>query len=126
MPHQQHKVIGNRHDLAYNSFTRILLRYSMMPFDPASLLPFVRKYIWWTTPEVAISMPARVAAQVMNLGDYDDVLALVALTGDDYLREILRRAEIGQFSPRSWAYWHYRLGLAAPGQVPAMPTRRFE
>lgn len=95
----------------------------MMPFDSTSLLPFARKYIWWTTPEVAILRPTRVAAQIMNLGDYDDVLALVALTGDDYLREVLRMAEIGQFSPRSWAYWHYRLGLAPPNQVPAMPTR---
>lgn len=68
-------------------------------------------------------MPERVVAQVMNIGDYDDVLALATLTGEDYLRGVLRAAEIGQFSPRSWAYWHYRLGLALPDHVPAMPTR---
>lgn len=117
------KVIGNRPDLAYNSFSQVLSQYLIMPFDQTSFLPFARKYIWWTTPEVAISMPKRVAAQVMNLGDYDDVLALVALIGENYLREVLRTAEIGQFSPRSWAYWHYRLGLALPNQVPAMPIR---
>lgn len=62
-------------------------------------------------------------AHVVNIGDYNDVQALAALAGDDYLHAVLRQAEIGQFTPRSWAYWHYRLGLAAPGQVPAMPER---
>ena len=97
--------------------------FPMAPLDPQLLIPFARKYIWWLTPEEAITMPERVAAQVMNIGDYDDVQALAALAGDDYLRAVLRRAEIGQFTPRSWAYWHYRLGLAALDQVPAMPER---
>lgn len=70
-------------------------------------------------------MPVRVVAQVMNIGDYDDVQALAHQVGDDYLRDVLHYAEIGQFSERSWAYWHYRLALAAPGRVPPMPTRRF-
>lgn len=97
----------------------------MTPPDPASLTRLARKYIWWTTPDVALTMPERVVAQVMDIGDYDDVHALAMLAGDDYLRAVLRHAEIGQFTPRSWAYWHYRLGLAAPGHVPAMPTRTF-
>jgi hypothetical protein len=60
----------------------------------------------------------------MNLGDYEDVHALATQVGDDYLREVIARAEIGQFSERSWTYWHYRLGLAKPGGVPPMPSRR--
>ncbi|WP_165789566.1 hypothetical protein [Billgrantia endophytica] len=51
--------------------------------------------------------------------------ALVAQVGDDVLREVLAHAEAGQFNARSWAYWHYRLGLASPDQVPAFPRRRF-
>ena len=97
----------------------------MTPPDPSSLTGFARKYIWWMTPDIAVTMPERVVAQVMNIGDYDDVQALVTLVGDDYLRAVLRRAEVGQFTSRSWAYWHYRLGLAVPGHVPAMPTRTF-
>ena len=97
----------------------------MTPPDPSSLARFARKYIWWTTADVAVTMPERIVAQVMNIGDYDDVQALASLAGEDYLREVLQHAEIGQFTPRSWAYWHYRLGLAAPGHVPAMPTRAF-
>jgi hypothetical protein len=85
---------------------------------------FAAKYIWWTTPEEAVSVPRRVVAQVMNIGDYEDVLTLAATVGDDYLRDVLRRAEAGQFDVRSWTYWHYRLGLAPDDAVPPMPTRR--
>ena len=73
----------------------------MTPLDPTSLTPLARKYIWWMTPDVAVTMPARVVAQVMNIGDYDDVQALATLAGDDYLRTVLAHAEIGQFTPRS-------------------------
>ncbi len=92
--------------------------------DQEMLKRLAGKYIWWKTPEEAIAMPARVAAQVMNIGEYDDVQALAHQVGDEYLRDVLRHAEIGQFNARSWAYWHYRLELAAPGCVPPMPARR--
>jgi hypothetical protein len=68
--------------------------------------------------------PERVVAQTMNLGTYDDVQELADEVGDEYLRGVLRRAEIGQFNERSWAYWHYRLALAQPGGVPPMPRRQ--
>jgi len=90
---------------------------------PDCLLTLARKYIWWMPPEVAVTMPDRLIAQVMNLGDFDDVQVLATLAGESTLRRVLTQAEIGQFTPRSWAYWHYRLGLAEPGQVPAMPRR---
>ena len=32
-----------------------------------------RKYIWWKSPDEAMRTPQGVIAQVMNLGDYDDV-----------------------------------------------------
>ncbi len=95
-----------------------------MQLDRELLGQFAAKYIWWKTPGEALQYPDRVIAQVMDIGDYDDVQQLVAQVGDEYLRRVLIRAEIGQFSERSWAYWHYRLGLAAPGNVPPMPQRR--
>jgi hypothetical protein len=82
------------------------------------------KYLWWKSPEDAATTPERVAAQVMNVGDYGDVQALVAAVGDEYLRSVLRHAEAGQFDVRAWTYWHYRLNLAEPGAVPPLPTRR--
>lgn len=83
------------------------------------------KYVWWKTPDEALAMPERVIAQVMNIGDYADVQALAAELGDQALINVLSHAEAGQFNDRSWAYWHYRLGVADLGHVPALPTRRF-
>ncbi|WP_428414351.1 hypothetical protein [Pararhizobium sp.] len=63
--------------------------------------------------------------QVMNIGDFDDIQRLETLAGNDMLIEVLTHAEIGQFTPRSWTYWHYRLGIADIDQVPPLPSRRF-
>lgn len=98
----------------------------MIQVNQESLKPFASKYIWWKTPEEAVAMPERVIAQVMNIGDYSDVLSLASLVGDEVLREVLTRAEAGQFNERSWAYWHYRLGLSNVDQVPPLPVRRME
>jgi len=83
-------------------------------------------YVWWKTPEEAMLYPDRVAAQVMNLGDWDDVIALAEVIGDDYLRKVLINSEAGQFNLRSWHYWHYRLGVAEFGRIPVppMPVRK--
>lgn len=89
------------------------------------LRAMARKYIWWKTPDEAVAAPERVMAQVMNIGDFADMQALAAQAGDDALRRVLQHAEAGQFNERSWAYWHYRLGLADVGQAPSLPVRRF-
>ena len=83
------------------------------------------KYIWWQTPEEAARHPRRVMAQVMDLGTFADVRSLEKAAGPDALAEVIRQAEPGWFSPRSWHFWHRRLGLAESGAVPAMPVRRF-
>jgi hypothetical protein len=82
------------------------------------------KYIWWKTPDEAVLTPERVAAQVMDLGDYEDVQQLLETFGEAYLRRVLQKAEAGMFSSKSWAYWHYRLGVSEIGEVPALPQRR--
>ncbi len=83
-----------------------------------------RKYVWWKSPDDAADQPERVIAQVMNIGDFEDLQRLEALAGNEFLVQILTQAEIGQFTPRSWSYWHYRLGMAEIDQVPALPSRR--
>ena len=52
------------------------------------LKPYAVKYIWWKTPEEALRQPERVVAQVMELGDYNDVQILAKQLGDDYLRGV--------------------------------------
>jgi hypothetical protein len=93
--------------------------------DLELLKDLARKYIWWKTPEEAIGNPERVMAQVMDIGDYFDVQLLANQVGQETLRGVLAHAEAGQFSPRSWTYWHYRLDLAALDEVPRMPERSF-
>src|SRR6516164_5045640 len=85
-----------------------------------------RRYVWWKTPDEAMVFPRRVAAQVTNLGAWEDVVLMVDATGEDFLREVLQSAEAGQFNERSWHYWFYRLGLAEYGvrPVPPMPVRK--
>lgn len=97
----------------------------LTPGAHACLLKLASRYVWWKTPEDAMRFPERVAAQVMNLGDWQDVVELVETAGEDYLRGVLERSEVGQLNERSWHYWHYRLGLAEYGVrlVPPMPVR---
>jgi len=86
---------------------------------------FARKYIWWQTPDSALSSPQRIIAQVMNLGTFEDVMALRALAGDDEFKHVLRNARPGEFSERSWHYWHLILGIAPLDDIPPMPIRRY-
>ena len=97
----------------------------VLVIDPDVLKRLAGSYVWWKTPEEASLTPERVMAQVMNIGDYADVQLLVHSAGNDALRAVLKHAQAGQFSPRSWAYWHYRLGLAEVDQVPPLPVRSF-
>jgi len=97
----------------------------MPPSHRDTLKHLAAKYIWWKTPDDAVEMPERVIAQVMAIGDYDDVQQLAHEVGDDVLRDVIAHAQAGQFDARSWAYWHYRLGLAEVDQVPPLPQRRF-
>ena len=89
-----------------------------------ALRTFAQRYVWWKTPDEVANSPRRVIARVMNFGTFEDIRRLAAEVDEETLRDVLQHAEAGQFSERSWAYWHYRLGLADVGQVPPMPARR--
>lgn len=91
----------------------------------ALMTELAAKYIWWKPASVAVEHPERVAAQVMELGDWDDLVRLSESEGEDFLRSVIKSAEPGQLSERSWHYWHYRLGLASPERVPPLPKRSF-
>lgn len=83
------------------------------------------KYVWWREPGNVPHDTRRLIAQVMDLGTHEDAEAVREHAGDEVLREILQNAAPGWFSGKSWHYWHYALGLAAFGQVPEQPIRRF-
>ena len=98
----------------------------MKELDQSLLKPYAKKYVWWKSPEEAIQFPARIIAQVMNIGDYDDVQNLLNQVGEESLRDVIQNAEAGQFSEKSWFYWHYRLRLAQYDKVPSLPVRKVE
>lgn len=92
--------------------------------SPSQLEHLSAKYLWWKTPATALQDPDRVVAQVMNLGEWDDVLQLLSQYSVEDLVRVLQAAPAGVFSMRSWSYWHYRLGLTAPTQTsPPLPQR---
>ena len=72
----------------------------------------------------AAARPDLAITQTMELGDFEDQRRLEASLGRDALAQALRGAGAGRLSARSWAYWHYRLGLAKPGRIPPLPRRR--
>ena len=88
------------------------------------LARLAKRYIWWKTVDQAMENPEQIVAQVMNMGDWDDVCQLVDCVGNEGLCWVIKQAEIGMFNERSWHYWHYRLGLAKVGCVPALPVRK--
>lgn len=93
----------------------------------ALLTRWAARYIWWKSVPDAMRYPDRIIAQVMNIGAYEDVQTLVERFGAEALRDVVRHAEAGQFNARSWAYWHYRLGLISPdaqARVPPLPARQ--
>jgi hypothetical protein len=89
------------------------------------LMYFARKYLWWQLPEMAVTNPHRVIAQVMDIGTFDDVRALLAGVGKKEFTTALRDARPGEFSERSWHHWHLVLGVAELNSIPPLPVRRF-
>lgn len=80
-----------------------------------------RKYVWWQPPERTLTDRPLFLAQMMNLGTADDLRWLLSLVSDSELREVLRDPPVGIFNPRSWSFWHLRLGLTP---TPELPVRR--
>ncbi len=87
------------------------------------LAPLARKYIWWQSPERALRDRHRLIAQVMNIGTHADVEALRTALGDEEFKRALQKARAGEFSERSWNYWHLVLGIAKLHAVPPLPRR---
>ncbi len=116
-------TVAWKHHLADRSFVPDLAELSA---EAVSFLERVSPvYVWWKTPNEALLYPNRLIAQVMNMGTYEDTQSLERLVGNDRLREVVVHAEAGWFRPRSWSYWHHRLGLIEPGDnPPALPERQ--
>ena len=102
----------------HGKYAKVLL----MTSPPSLLLELARRYSWWSAPEeTVVSNLPRLVAQVMEMGTWDDAHALLDSLGAEPFREVLRQPPPGTLSPKSWAFWHYRLGL---GEAPEYPAGR--
>lgn len=82
-----------------------------------------QRVVWFEQPEEALADPIRFVTYAMTYGTHDDMNVIQRYLSDDELWEVLTHAPPGIFDPRSWAYWHLKLGRYPP---PPLPTRRVE
>lgn len=87
-----------------------------------SLDKLASRYVWWHSQEWAYKHPDVFLANVMNLGNWDDIQSLRQTVGDQLLKQVLRNASPGYFYPRSWDYWHVKLGIKP---IPDLPKRKY-
>ena len=78
-----------------------------------------RRMIWFEPPERALANPIRFMAYAMT-SDSPRYECPTAVCSDEDFRA-LAQAPPGIIDPRSWAYWHLKMGHYPP---PPLPHRR--
>ena len=86
------------------------------------LAKVAKRVIWFEKPDEALADPIRFITYAMTYGTHEDMQVVRQHLSDDDLRETLAKSPPGIFDPRSWAYWHLKLGQYPP---PPLPTRHF-
>jgi hypothetical protein len=76
------------------------------------------RLFWWNN--TASPSPERAAAQVMVMGDWNDVAEARQLYGSDIFARVLHNPPRGLFDLKSWVFWHKKTGLIP---VPPLPTQ---
>jgi hypothetical protein len=80
-----------------------------------------RRYIWWQTAEKSLKSHSRILLQVMEIGNWEDCLAIMNGFPRERLVEALRAGTAGTLPPKSWNFWHIRLNVGEPGNPPPTP-----
>ena len=86
-----------------------------------ALSHIAERLMWWQPAAVSLQQTSRLIAQVMVLGNWDDVQTTRRVFGNDALQEVLRETPPGIFDLRSWNYWHHVFRLLP---VPPLPQRK--
>lgn len=92
-----------------------------LPLTP-EVLNVARRVVWFKAPEDTLKNPIHFLAHVMTFGTIEDIAALDNIVGPAEWKEVLEHAPPGVFDPRSWAYWHVRMGYT---KIPRPPKRHF-
>ena len=80
-----------------------------------------RRLVWFEAPAEALADPVRFLAYAFESATHEDMNALRRTLTDTDFREALDAAPPGIIRPRSWAYWHARMGRYP---APPLPTRQ--
>jgi hypothetical protein len=81
-----------------------------------------RRIIWFEPPDQALVDPIRFMAYAMTYARHEDMRLIRNYVSDEDIREALDSALPGIIDPRSWAYWHLKMGRYPP---PPLPARKF-
>jgi len=81
-----------------------------------------RRVKWWEPAQETLSEQDDFLCRVMTFGTWDDLEYVDGVYGQDAFRHALDHCRPGVMDPRSWNYWHVRLGT---GAIPPMPQRTF-
>jgi hypothetical protein len=81
-----------------------------------------RRVIWFEPPAAALADPVRFMAYAMSHATPEDMRVVRRYVSDEDFREALDHAPPGIIDPRSWNYWHLKLGRYPP---PPLPRREF-
>lgn len=93
-----------------------------LPRDLAAELE--SKYFWWEPVGSQPRSDARILAQAMEFASYADIRRLERTVGQQTLAAVMRQAQPGWFSERSWEFWRGRLSRQAGESIPDEPPRR--
>lgn len=97
---------------------------SETPEQAALVNELARRYLWWEPIGDRPHGFTRAVAQIMNLGTYEDIRRLEHRIDRDRLIDVMRGAQPGWFSERSWSFWRGRLSVSSVSDIPETPPRR--
>lgn len=92
----------------------------MIPLTPETDA-IARRVVWFEKPQDVLSDPGRFLAYAMTYATPADMKIIRRYISDDDFRALLLQIPPGIVDPRSWAYWHAKMGIYPP---PAIPERR--
>ena len=90
-----------------------------LPHTP-ELLEVAKRVVWFKPPEQTLDDPVHFLCHLMTYTLPEDMIAVSKVVSPDEFRYALEHAPPGIFDPRSWAYWHIKLGR---DPVPPLPVR---
>jgi hypothetical protein len=88
--------------------------------EARTLEAIAARVCWWQPAGVTLKDTPLFLCRVMTFGTWEDACFCLDRFGRDAFRNALRSAPPGLLDPRSWHYWHHRLGVLP---VPAPPVR---